>query len=160
MTGSLIGPIEGETNQPSPFFVAATPRPWSPPAGLFFGQSGLTCAPPALAARAHARRLQRQADHNQRSQIVPQHGITPRTTGDGESDSWRQSAQRIEASEDDAPATCSRVVLLQLVTSFAMRRTKTNVNPPACIPQITGTDTYSQLSVTLCASFHGYISMH
>jgi hypothetical protein len=34
----------------------------------------LTCAPAALAARAHARWLQRQGQHNQRFQVVPQHG--------------------------------------------------------------------------------------
>jgi hypothetical protein len=34
-----------------------------------------------------------------------------------------------------------------------------NVNPPASIPEITGADTQSQLSVTLRAPFHGYISI-
>jgi hypothetical protein len=32
-----------------------------------------------FAARAHARRLQRQAQHNQRFQVVPQHGVSSRT---------------------------------------------------------------------------------
>ena len=36
---------------------------------------------------------------------------------------------------------CVGVVSLQLVKSFAMRRTKTNMNPPVTIPHITGTDT-------------------
>jgi hypothetical protein len=52
-----------------------------------------------------------------------------------------QSAPRIEASENGAPATCVGVVLLQLVKSFAMGRTKANVNPPPPVPQITGADT-------------------
>jgi|SRR5262245_4904771 hypothetical protein len=59
------------------------------------------------------------------------------TTGSDE----MQSALRIAASEEDAPATCVGVVLLQLIKCFAMGRTKANVNPPAAIPQITGADT-------------------
>ena len=47
----------------------------------------------------------------------------------------------VEASEDGAPATCSRVALLHLVESFAMARTKMNVKPPEPIPKVTGADT-------------------
>jgi hypothetical protein len=36
-----------------------------------------------------------------------------------------------------------------------MRRTKANMNPPVTAPQITGTDTQSEFSVTLGAFFHG-----
>src|SRR5215472_2603026 len=40
--------------------------------------NGLTCASTVLAARAHARWLQRQAQHDQRLQVVPQHGVSLR----------------------------------------------------------------------------------
>jgi len=53
-----------------------------------------------------------------------------------------------------APATCVRVISFQLVTRFTSGRTKANVNPPAAVPNITGADTESQLSVALSASFH------
>jgi hypothetical protein len=48
---------------------------------------------------------------------------------------------RTAADQESAPATCVRVVLLQLVKSFAMDRAKANVNPPAAAQQITGADT-------------------
>lgn len=46
------------------------------------------------------------------------------------------------------------IVSLLLVKSFAMDRTKASVNPPAAVPQITGADTQSKLSMTLDARFH------
>ena len=49
---------------------------------------------------------------------------------------------------------CVGVVSFQLVTSFAMGRTKANMKPPAAVPHITGADTQSQLSVALGAPFH------
>src|SRR5262249_53162891 len=48
---------------------------------------------------------------------------------------------RTAADQESAPATCIRVVLLQLVKSFAMDRAKANVNPPKPTPQIAGADT-------------------
>src|SRR5215831_12084608 len=39
--------------------------------------NGGTVAPTALAARAHARWLQRQAQRDQRLQVVPQQGVYP-----------------------------------------------------------------------------------
>lgn len=51
------------------------------------------------------------------------------------------SALGIAGDEQGAPATCVGVVLFQFVKSFTMNRTKTNVNPPAPVPQISGADT-------------------
>src|SRR5262249_20078069 len=39
-----------------------------------------------------------------------------------------------------------------------MGRTKANVNPPAAVPQLTGADTQSQLSVATGAPFHSCVS--
>jgi hypothetical protein len=66
----------------------------------------------------------------------------------------KQSALRIGASQENAPAMCIGIVSLQLVTGFTMGRTKANVNPPAAVPQIAGADTQPQLSEALGASFH------
>ena len=48
---------------------------------------------------------------------------------------------RTGSSESVAAMFCVGVVSLQLVKSFAIRRTKANMNPPVTTPQITGTDT-------------------
>src|SRR5262245_61043421 len=40
-----------------------------------------------------------------------------------------------------APATCVGVVSFQFVESFTMSRTKTNVDPPPAVPQVTGAGT-------------------
>ena len=66
----------------------------------------------------------------------------------------KQSALRIEATQEGAPAIRVAVVSLQLVKSFAIRRTKANSKPPAAVPHITGADTQPQLSVALGAPFH------
>jgi hypothetical protein len=49
-----------------------------------------------------------------------------------------QSTLWLTASEDGASAAC---VGVRLAKSFAVGRTKANVNPPAPVPQITGADT-------------------
>ena len=65
----------------------------------------------------------------------------------------KQSALRIEATQEGAPAIRVPVVPLQLVKSFTILRTKANAKPPVAVPQITGADTQSQLSVALGARF-------
>ena len=53
-----------------------------------------------------------------------------------------------------------RITAFQLIKRFTSGRTKAKVNPPAAVPNITGTDTESQLSVALSASFHSCSRMH
>ena len=53
-----------------------------------------------------------------------------------------------------------RITAFQLIKRFTSGRTKAKVNPPAAVPNITGADTESQLSVALSASFHSCSRMH
>jgi hypothetical protein len=57
------------------------------------------------------------------------------------------------ANEQGVPAMCGGVVLLQFVKSLTMSRTKTNVNPPAAVPQITEADTMPALDMQQNAHF-------
>jgi hypothetical protein len=49
---------------------------------------------------------------------------------------------------------CLALASLQLMKSLAVGRAVAHMNPPAAVPQITGADTQSELSVALGASFH------
>ena len=65
---------------------------------------------------------------------------TDRDTADGEAPG-KESGVLAVASEEDAPARAAGVVSFELVKRFAMARAEANVNPPASVPQISGTDT-------------------
>jgi hypothetical protein len=49
---------------------------------------------------------------------------------------------------------CLALASLKLMKSLAVGRAVAHMNPPAAVPQITGPDTQSELSVALGASFH------
>jgi hypothetical protein len=55
--------------------------------------------------------------------------------------SGKQSSVLAAPTEEGAPARAVGVVPLECVKSFAVARAKANVNPPASVPQIAGTDT-------------------
>src|SRR5262249_16685080 len=67
-------------------------------------------------------------------------------------------ASRFPPAEEARQTALAGVVSLMLIDQFAMSRTKARVHPPAAIPKISGTDTYSQLSVTPGASIHSRFS--
>jgi hypothetical protein len=65
---------------------------------------------------------------------------TDRDATGGEA-SGKQSSVLAAPTEEGAPARAVGVVPLECVKSFAVARAKANVNPPASVPQIAGTDT-------------------
>jgi hypothetical protein len=53
----------------------------------------------------------------------------------------KHSAPQNAASKEGVPTVFGGIVLLVLINGFATSRTKSNMNPPSAVPDVTETDT-------------------